>query len=164
MVSKPSLARERKLARKRWPEEEREWQRVGFRTWDGKGGDSGDSLSDSLLSFLRAEILLGPRAASLVYVYTCICDMRYLRLKNQTFPSILFRLVSLRYVPSSKILLLDQLDFIICMLLYVSDFYIRNKKKNEYCTIILIYQMKWSRCMIKHSLEYFIRCILYTCF
>lgn len=72
--------------------------------------------------------------------------MRYLqsetRLKNQTFPSILFRLVSLRYVPNSKILLLDQLDFIICMLLYVSDFYIRNKKKNEYCTIILIYQMK----------------------
>lgn len=59
--------------------------------------------------------------------------MRYLqsetRLKNQTFPSILFRLVSLRYVPSSKILLLDQLDFIICMLLYISDFYIRNKKK-----------------------------------
>lgn len=49
---------------------------MGFRTWDGKGGDSGDSLSDSLLSFLRAEILLGPRAAaSLVYVYihTTLC-------------------------------------------------------------------------------------------
>ena len=32
----------------------------GFRTRDSVGGDSGDSLSDSLLSFLRAEILLGP--------------------------------------------------------------------------------------------------------
>lgn len=101
-----AVAAERKETRTRKGrlEKERVWQRVGFRTWDGKGGDSGDSLSDSLLSFLRAEILLGPRASVrcvCVYTYcTYMCnDTRYLasetRLKSQTFPSVLFRFVSL---------------------------------------------------------------------
>lgn len=118
---------------------------MGFRTWDGKGGDSGDSLSDSLLSFLRAEILLGPRAASLVYVciHTMYMYMWYaisaignaFEKSDISFGSFSPRIITIR--SEVKDPLLDQLDF---NNLHASDFYIRNKK-NEYCTTILIYQI-----------------------
>lgn len=62
-----------------------------------------------------------------IYILHCVymcSDMRYLqsetRLKNQTFPSVLFRLVSLRYVPRSKIHC--STNFIICILLHTSRF------------------------------------------
>jgi len=45
----------------------------GFRTRDGIRGDSGDSLSDSLLSFLWAEILLGPRVPRHYSTRMCVC-------------------------------------------------------------------------------------------